>query len=180
MAQVDFDALIRTIEGERVIRLFGEEQRGMRELPYRLGIRLQNMPLLPPAEQDAVLQQALQHVFGAERLAAWEGHEEYGPAHTTLLVAYLLSGFSAQAVEETAQRLIAKNAQRLTETMTPSTSVSTGAHSSPTSGANTRSTCCDPASWSGENSSSCCAGSPEIPGSPPCATHSAGSAKSGC
>ena len=91
------------------------------------------------------MRQALRHVFGAERLAAWEAHEEYGPVHTSLLVAYLLSGFSAEAVAQAAQRMIEKNAGRLTETAMPSTSVSTGESSSPTSGESTALTCCDPA-----------------------------------
>ena len=166
MTQVDFDALIRTIEADRVIRLFGEEHRDIRELPYRLGMTLQHLQLLPPDEQDLVMRQALQHVFGAERLAAWEGHEAYSPAHTTLLVAYLLSGFSGEAVAQTAERIMAKNAGTLTEMTADSISVSTGASSSPTSGANTASTCCDRASWSGENSSSCSAGSAGCPALP--------------
>lgn len=154
MTLVDFDALIRGIEADRVIRLFGEEHRDIRELPYRMGMTLQHLPLLPPEEQDLVMRAALQHAFGAERLAAWEGQEAYSPAHATLLVAYLLSGFSGEAVAQTAARMMAKNAGRLTEMPADSISVSTGPSFSPTSAVNTASTCVDRANSSGE--SSCC------------------------
>jgi len=151
---VDIDAAYGSIGNRRSIKLFGEEHSDIKEVPYQLGLALNDVQSLPPAEQDALVLQALQHVFGAERFSQWENNPEWTQSHLQLLFAYILSGFKTIGVEAAADRIVeGKNlpAEGTVETP-PLTSSETLPLFTPTSEENTGLTLTTPENLPGDNS----------------------------
>ena len=149
---VDIDAAFRSIGANRSITLFGEEHFDIKELPYRIGIALNDIASLSSVDQDALVLKALHAVFGEERFATWEAREDWTQSHLQLLIAYILSGFKISGVQAAADRIVeGKNLPE--EEKKDLTSLETTTLSMPISDENTELILTTPVTLPGLNSS---------------------------
>lgn len=140
---MDFDAFQASLQQQNSCSIFGVAYPALPDIPFKLGLKLQYLDTKPEEEQLAIMEEAIDFVFGAGTWAAWNDRPDFTSELLARILRYITSGYR-RLVVEAMEELDRKNAETLADALT-ATSVSTGQPSTPISSESTASFSSNPA-----------------------------------